>query len=157
MNPEGFPKSTDSIEVGGVVFTHHDIHTVVDNFYAQIPLDPQLEVPFRSVHDWPEHINRLTHFWWIRFGGRPYLFSEYNPVLKHFFAGFNDELLARWLALFKKTLQNHLSDQQRALWTTISERMGQSLSMRNELYRRDYESEQVRSGTASAEKKSTDT
>lgn len=140
MNEETFPKPTDSIEVNGVNFTHANIYSVVDDFYRQIPLDPMLEVPFRSVHDWPEHINRLTHFWWIRFGGRPYLFSQYNPVVKHFFAGFNDELLGRWLALFRSVLQKNLSIEQSELWGTVSERMGQSLSMRNELFKREHES-----------------
>ena len=140
LNQVVFPQSMESLKVGRVTFTHADIQSVVEDFYTQIQFDPQLEVPFRSVHDWPEHINRLTHFWWIRFGGQPYLFNQYNPVLKHFFAGFNDELLTRWLLLFRKSLQNKLSEEQTSLWGSITEKMGQSLSMRNEEFRKDYKS-----------------
>ena len=140
MNEIGFPKNTDSVEVSGVVFTHAEILNVVQDFYTQIPLDPLLKIPFRSVQDWPNHIARLTHFWWIRFGGKPYLFSEYNPVAKHFFAGFNDELLKQWLSLFRTTLQSNLSHAQSELWATISEKTGHSLSIKNELFRKQHDS-----------------
>lgn len=142
MSRDEVPGNSDSITIEGVPFTFADIHTVVEEFYTQIPFDSQLEVPFRSVHDWPEHISRLTHFWWIRLGGTPYLFAQYNPVPKHFFAGFNDELLARWLSLFRTTLERNLTSEQCLLWSEIAGSMGQSLSARNESYRRIYESKQ---------------
>lgn len=131
---------TDIVNVNGIAFTHDDIHRVVDEFYTRIQEDPVLEVPFRSVEDWPEHIRKLTHFWWIRFGGSPYLFNHYNPVPKHFFAGFNRDLLTRWLALFHETLRARLKPEQAALWTQISERMGEALFMKNEIFRQEYES-----------------
>src|SRR5437868_5191673 len=96
-----------SVHVKGVLFSHKDLFNVVDDFYTRIQLDPVLQVPFKSVVDWPEHISRLTHFWWVQFGGKPYLFNHYNPVAKHFFAGFNQELLERWLGIFNETLQAH--------------------------------------------------
>src|SRR5690606_3202739 len=110
------PSPDESITINGVLFTHENIFNVVDDFYTRIQKDELLSVPFQSVHDWPEHIERLTHFWWIRFGGRIYLFSDYNPVLKHFFAGFNEELLARWLMLFHDTFKEHLNEEQQTLW-----------------------------------------
>jgi hypothetical protein len=61
--------------------------------------------------------------------------------MKHFLAGFNEDLLARWLSLFHATLKKNLNEDQRVLWTMISERMGQSLSARNEMLRREHESE----------------
>lgn len=140
MSEEIFPLDTDTVQVNGVIFTYADIHSVVKDFYTQIQFDPQLEVPFRSVHDWPEHIKRLTHFWWIRFGGRPYLMANYDPVTKHFFAGFNNELLVRWLSFFHATIKKNLSERQYALWAMVSERMGQGLSARNEILRREHES-----------------
>jgi hemoglobin len=99
-------------------------------------------VPFKSVGDWPEHIQRLTHFWWVRFGGRPYLFNYYNPVAKHFFAGFNRELLTRWLFIFHETLQAHLTPKQATLWKVISERMGEALFIKNELFKMDHQSQE---------------
>lgn len=121
--------------VGGVEFTHKDIKKVVETFYNKVAVDPVLKVPFQSVHDWPEHIERLTHFWWIRFGGKPYMFSYYNPVPKHYYAGFNQTLLSRWLMLFHEVLSTHLNKEQCRVWTSISERMGQTLSQKNELFR----------------------
>lgn len=138
MNSNRQPDDNEVLEVNGINFTHKQIFMVVDDFYTRIQNDPLLQVPFKSVHDWPEHIERLTHFWWIRFGGRSYLFSEYNPALKHFFAGFNQELLERWLELFHDTLDEHLSPEQSDLWKRISERMGQALSHKNEMLKRQY-------------------
>jgi len=129
----------ERISVNGIEFTHADIARVVDTFYYRVQKDPLLQVPFQSVHDWPEHIARLTHFWWIKFGGKPYMFSQYNPVVKHFFAGFNEELLARWLMLFHQVLQEQLSPEQAELWALVSKRMGQGLSVKNELFRRAQE------------------
>lgn len=134
------PETYSVVKVNGVEFTHDDLFRVVDKFYARIRLDPVLSVPFKSVADWPEHIERLTHFWWIRFGGDPYLFSHYNPVAKHFFAGFNRELLTRWLSLFHETLWSQLNENQANLWQVISERMGEALAGKNDSFRREYES-----------------
>ncbi len=124
--------------VNRIAFAHGEIFRVVDDFYTRIQNDPVLQIPFRSVGDWPEHIERLTHFWWVRFGGRPYLFNHYNPVMKHFFAGFNRELLARWLAIFHDTLKTHLQPEQAELWALVSSRMGESLALRNELYGQEH-------------------
>ncbi len=126
------PQSEESVEVNGVRFSHGDIFRVVDDFYTRVQNDPQLSVPFQSVHDWPKHIEQLTHFWWIRFGGRNYLLKLYNPVAKHFEAGFTRELLARWLALFHETLRMHLREDQIHLWTIFTERMGEGLAQKNE-------------------------
>lgn len=144
MNASVKPKETDEILVNNVIFTHKDIFNVVNDFYTRVQTDSLLKVPFSSVHDWPEHIQRITHFWWIRFGGKPYLFAEYNPVLKHFYAGFNAEFLTRWLQLFHATLRSHLNQSQSDLWVLISERMGQALSMKNEYFREQYEQNKAR-------------
>ncbi len=143
MKAQDLPGENELISVSGVHFRHRDVFNVVDDFYTRIQLDPILKVPFESVGDWPEHIQRLTHFWWVRFGGRPYLFNHYNPVTKHFFAGFNRELLTRWLAIFHDTLQSNLKPDQIKIWKLISERLGDGLFMKNELFRREYESRKL--------------
>lgn len=148
MKEQSLPQP-ESVNVNGVSFNHEDIFRVVDDFYTRIQNDSVLQVPFRSVGDWPEHIQRLTHFWWVRFGGKPYLFNHYNPVAKHFFAGFNRELLTRWLSIFHETLQTHLTPEQAALWKLVSERMGEALSIKNELFRREYESREQEARTDS--------
>lgn len=140
MKQDKLSNAETSVNVNGVDFDHDEILRVVDGFYTRIQRDPILQIPFRSVGDWPDHIQKLTHFWWVRFGGKPYLFNHYNPVAKHFFAGFNRELLARWLSMFHETLETHLRPEQATLWKVISERMGEALFMKNELFRREYES-----------------
>ncbi len=133
------------VTVRGVAFHHEDIRRVVETFYRRVEHDPVLKVPFRSVHDWPEHIERLTHFWWIKFGGKPYMFGHYNPVLKHYHAGFNEAFLARWLGLFHEVLREHLNPEQCELWTLISTQMGRGLAVKNEWYRQMVESGKVSS------------
>lgn len=135
------PRPDEIISVNGVNFKHDDFFRVVDDFYTRIQSDPILQVPFRSVHDWPEHIERLTHFWWMKFGGKPYLFGHYNPVPKHYFAGFNRELLGHWLSLFHSTLKDHLTPAQSTLWILISSRMGEGLAARNDLFAAEYETQ----------------
>lgn len=127
------------VSINGVSYSHQDIFVVIDDFYTRIQADAVLQVPFQSVHDWPEHIERLTHFWWIRFGGEPYLFGYYNPVAKHFFAGFNRELLARWLGIFHETLKTHLTEEQTRLWTLVSERMGEALAIKNDYFAQEHQ------------------
>jgi hemoglobin len=139
MNEQKNPYEDSSTTANGIEFSHKDIYKVVDQFYTRVQEDPLLKVPFSSVHDWPDHIKRLTHFWWLRFGGPPYLFNNYNPVLKHFFAGFNRTFLERWLFLFHDTIKINLNEKQADLWTLLSERMGEGLSIRNDMFKRDYE------------------
>lgn len=135
MSSKNTPTPETEIQINGIIFTHQNLFVVVNDFYTRIQSDTILQVPFKSVHDWPEHIARLTHFWWTRFGGQAYMLAEYNPPLKHFYAGFNTELLERWLRIFHETLQTHLNPDQVSLWKLISERMGDSLSMKNEYLR----------------------
>lgn len=135
MNAGNKASDSDLVTVNGVEFTHKAIENVVATFYNRVAVDPVLKEPFQSVQDWPEHIERLTHFWWIRFGGKPYMFSHYNPVPKHYYAGFNPPRLERWLKLFHEVLQEQLNEEQCRIWVTISERMGQTLTAKNELFR----------------------
>lgn len=138
MSSENIPGPQEFISLNKVNFTHQDIFSVVDDFYSRIQKDPILKVPFETVEDWPEHVKRLTHFWWIKFGGRPYMKAEYNPPQKHFLAGFNEQLLSRWLSIFHDTLQTHLTLEQSELWKQISNRMGDALTMKNEILKEQF-------------------
>jgi hemoglobin len=132
MSDAQLPHPEETIQPQGTVFSHEDLRLVVDGFYNKVAVDPLLKVPFSSVHDWPEHIARLTHFWWIRLGGKPYMFTHYNPIQKHFYAGFNETFLERWLSLFHETMREHLKEEQVQVWKAISENMGRVLNQRNE-------------------------
>lgn len=126
------PKDTDFQDIDGIHFTFLDIKTVVSRFYAQVAEDHLLKVPFASVNDWPHHIDRLTHFWWMRFGGDQYMEAIYHPALKHFEAGFNRQFLTQWLALFQKTLRENLTEEKANLWIDLATRMGEALNAKNE-------------------------
>lgn len=131
--------SKGSISFGGVDFSHDDLFTVVDAFYNQVAVDPILKEPFKSVHDWPEHIERLTHFWWIRLGGEPYMFTHYNPIAKHYHAGFNRHFLTRWLELFHQVIDEKLNQEQAQVWKNLSQHMGEFLFKKNELFKTNEE------------------
>lgn len=151
MNHVIAPNNNETIRIQGVLFSHKDIHDVVDDFYNRIQIDSVLQIPFRSVENWPDHIQKLTHFWWIRLGGKPYLLNHYNPVAKHYFAGFNRELLTRWLAIFHDTLQSLLNPDQTEIWKLISERMGEALFMKNEYFRSEYEHQNIGTNSSTSQ------
>lgn len=126
--------SQETITVNQVTFSKKDIYRVVDSFYSKIQDHPNLKIPFASVHNWPEHIDKLTHFWWTRLGGEPYMDVDYNPILKHYQSGFTEALLSQWLELFHSVLNENLNTEQTKLWKLISEKMGSALSMKNKMY-----------------------
>ncbi|MGH1468580.1 MAG: group III truncated hemoglobin [Bdellovibrionales bacterium] len=126
------PALTESVTLEETSFTLLDINKVINDFYSSVSKDPLLSVPFSSVTDWPHHIDNLTHFWWIKFGGARYSDARYNPPMKHFKAGFSQEFLTRWLELFKVSLDKNLTPKQADTWFGMSQRMGQFLLQKNE-------------------------
>lgn len=80
MPNTNIPEKEEYIIVQSIKFTFGDINTVVNEFYAKVAIDNHLHRPFSVVDDWPHHIDRLTHFWWIRFGGSPYMDVQYDPI-----------------------------------------------------------------------------
>ncbi|MGE3684647.1 MAG: group III truncated hemoglobin [Bdellovibrionales bacterium] len=136
MNPnDSFPKDNDFLEVAE--FSFGEVREVVSGFYSKVAVDPLLKKPFASVDNWSHHIERLTHFWWVRLGGKPYLQTRYNPVKKHFLAGFDQNLLKQWLTLFESTLNKSLAPDKARLWLNIANSMGSALTLKNELYRQN--------------------
>ncbi|MDX9731975.1 MAG: group III truncated hemoglobin [Bdellovibrionales bacterium] len=129
----GTPKETDTVWIGSVELSFVEIRDVVHLFYARVQKDELLSVPFQAVHDWPEHLARLTHFWWIRLGGKQYLSGSYDPITKHYLAGFNVELLNRWLELFEQTVLERLTEEQARSWVDLVKKMGKFLASRNEM------------------------
>ncbi len=129
-----FPNNNDVIKIKEYEFPFAQVSAVVFQFYQMVTIDELLKQPFSSVEDWPHHIENLTHFWWCRLGGYPYMQTTYNPVEKHFQAGFNQVFLKRWLELFREVLQNNLSLEQAEIWASLAERMGTALSVNHENY-----------------------
>lgn len=145
------PHPNDQVALQDVTLTHEEIHKVIDDFYTAVAQDPLLRMPFQTVKDWPHHIEHMTHFWWMRLGGRSYQPTVYNPVMKHFAAGFNSTFLERWLSLFEETLRRDLRTEQADLWIAVAQRMGQGLLFRNDLYRSQHEHETTGADRAGTE------
>lgn len=127
-----FPDKNDYVEVHSIKFTHEDIYNVVKKFYSLVEVDDYLHGPFSVVDDWPYHIDKLTHFWWFRFGGRPYMDVHYSPIEKHFETGFSERLLEIWLNLFKDVLDGTLTKPQAELWYTFAQGIGAALNRNND-------------------------
>ncbi len=133
MTKLNFPENNEVLDVHLIKFTFGDINNVITKFYAKVSKDDHLQGPFGVVDDWPHHIDRLTHFWWIRFGGTPYMDVQYDPIQKHFETGFTSGLLEIWLDLFKDTLDENLSPPQSELWYEFAGRIGVALNRNNEI------------------------
>lgn len=129
------PNSADTILFDDVSFSYRDIFSVVETFYIKVQTHPTLSIPFSSVGDWPYHIQRITNFWWIKLGGKPYMLSQYNPIPKHFYAGFSESLLSDWLSLFREVLESKLDPEQVKVWSDMSLRIGKHLTKTNERFR----------------------
>lgn len=127
-----FPDKNECLDVHSVKFSFQDINNVVNLFYSRVQIDDHLHGPFGVVDDWPYHIDKLTHFWWFRFGGRPYMDVQYNPVEKHFETGFSGPLLEVWLNLFKDVLDETLTPEQSQLWYQFAVGIGANLNRNNE-------------------------
>lgn len=127
------PTEDSIVVVNKVTFTWINLFTVVDAFYKKVAINRHLRGPFNVVEDWPEHIERLTHFWWIRFGGKPYMDTSYNPIQKHFETGFSEELLEVWTNLFQETVSSILVQEQTDIWMMFVKGIGKALNYNNEL------------------------
>lgn len=109
------------------------VASVVAAFYSQVRQHPTLAGPFARVHDWPHHLEILTHFWWVTLGGERYLDYSYQVPAKHAEAGFTPALLKDWLALFQDTVTEHLPAEQAIAWIERARKIGTSLNMLHEL------------------------
>lgn len=103
------------------------IDLVVNDFYNRIQLHQTLAKPFSNVHDWPAHKEKITEFWWVVLGGKPKASFKYDPVGKHFAAGFTGALLADWKLLFRDVLQTHLKPDMVNKWFSRVEIIGDNL------------------------------
>jgi hemoglobin len=110
------------------------IYRVVDRFYSQIQTHPTLAGPFSHVEDWPHHKERLTYFWWVVLGGARTRQEQYDPVTKHFNAGFSPELLADWLVLFGTTVEQQVPAPLAAAWLEVAGKIGDGLVLANAAY-----------------------
>lgn len=104
------------------------IRTVVDRFYAQAREDEIIGPVFKSaVSDerWQDHLDTIVDFWSsMLLGTRRY---EGRPLRKHLLLPeLGDNHFRRWLALFRRTLEELCPPDVAAFWADRSERVGNS-------------------------------
>lgn len=113
------------------IIGHEKVMSVVSEFYDLIQTHPTLAKPFSIVKHWDEHKVKIGEFWWTVLGGKPSQSFKYDPVNKHFDAGFTDELLKDWKLLFKEVLDRHLDGKLSSQWFDRVELIGSNLSIQN--------------------------
>jgi hemoglobin len=105
------------------------IKAVVDEFYNRIQEHPTLAEPFQIVEDWPEHKDKLAHFWWLSLGGEPYANYQYNVGPLHMVLPINDSHVEDWLELFFEVMSKHIPEEQVDAWHGRAQNMGRSIKM----------------------------
>lgn len=112
------------------------VAAVMDVFYDRIQQHPTLAASFRVVGDWEAHKAKLAHFWWVGLGGRSYASYRYEVVPRHAAVGVTPALVDDWLALFETTVREYVPAESADFWLFRARRMGDSLRLVDEHYRR---------------------
>ena len=107
------------------------IRAVVDHFYAEARRDPVIGPVFNRViadEAWPQHLATIADFWSSmllgtgRYAGRPMPKHMAVPEL-------SDAHFMRWLALFRRTVEQLCPPEIAAVFIERSERIGNSFRM----------------------------
>lgn len=116
--------------------TRHDTITrdalagLVRLFYARVRADEQLGPVFeRAVHDWDEHLDKLTEFWSaVTLGTRNF---KGSPVQAHQAqsAYIKPGMFDRWLALWERTTGECFAPEPAADLQAKARRIGRSLQL----------------------------
>jgi hemoglobin len=127
------PSQTANVRVGPgahVGVTEAMIHDVVHTFYGKIRTDPALGHIFNRLigDNWDTHLARMCDFWSSvllmtgRFKGAPMIVHARIPEIRptHF---------ARWLHLFRQTVEQMCPPRAAALFVAKSEMIAQSLKL----------------------------
>jgi hemoglobin len=121
--------------MGMVVDTQADIdeaglERLVHTFYARVREDAELGPIFNdAIHDWPEHLGRLTAFWSSvmltsgRYKGQPV------PAHMKHRERINPELFDRWLALWGRTARELMTPAAAAALESKAARISESLQL----------------------------
>ena len=107
------------------------VRAVVDDFYRKVRLDPVIGPAFaRAIapEEWPEHLDLIADFWSSmllgtgRYQGR--------PLPRHLaIEGLADRHFARWLGLFRETVEHICQPDAAALFVDRAERIGHSFRL----------------------------
>ena len=91
------------------ISTEQDIKLLVDSFYEKVNQDELLSPIFNELArvDWAEHLPTMYKFW----GSVLFRHSGYHgqPWPKHAVLPVNPAHFARWLGLFRQTVDEHFA------------------------------------------------
>lgn len=108
------------------------VRAVVERFYARARQDDVVGPVFNRIipdDEWPAHLDKITDFWSSmllgtgRYMGRPMPRHIAIPEL-------SDSHFARWLALFRKTVEEICPPEVAALFVERAERIGNNFRIR---------------------------
>jgi hemoglobin len=106
------------------------LERLVDAFYARVRLDAELGAIFNdAIHDWPEHLEKLTAFWSSvmltsgRYKGQPV------PAHMRHRDRITPELFQRWLALWAQTTDELIVPDAAAALQAKAARIAESLQL----------------------------
>jgi len=106
------------------------LRALVDAFYTRVRADPELGPVFNdAIHDWPEHLDRLTDFWSSvmltsgRYKGQPV------PAHKQHGDRITPALFDRWLALWAQTTGELMDPDAAAALQFKAARIAESLQL----------------------------
>ena len=108
---------------------HADIAQLVAAFYARARADVLLGPVFAgAVTDWPHHLTALTAFWAARLRGRGAYrgtpLAAHRPLLP----ALSPAMFARWLALWRQTTAEMMSEGDAAILVAKAEEMAARMS-----------------------------
>ncbi|MGE4430439.1 MAG: group III truncated hemoglobin [Sphingobium sp.] len=90
--------------MGRLQMDDEGLRHLVDVFYARIRADEQLGPIFNdAVHDWPDHLEKLTAFWSSVMLGSGRYKGQPVPAHKKHQSRITPALFDRWLALWART------------------------------------------------------
>ena len=110
--------------------TEGEIERLVNSFYARVRGDAVLGPVFNgAVHDWPEHLEKLSAFWSsVMLTSGRYKGSPMAAHLRH--AGAIDPaMFDRWLDLWRQTARKILAPADAAAIIEKAERIAESLKL----------------------------
>ena len=106
------------------------VRRVVETFYRRARGDDVIGPIFNRViaeDDWPEHLDKIERFWSSMLLGTGTYAGR--PMQKHLAIHLDDAHFARWLALFKETVDALCSPAVSALFVDRAERVAQSFRL----------------------------
>lgn len=110
--------------------TEEQLAGLIPAFYARVRLDPLVGPLFNAaVHDWPEHLEKLTAFWSsVMLTSGRYKGSPMAAHLRHADA-IRPEMFARWLEIWNETTAELMPSDAAAALREKAARIAESLQL----------------------------